>query len=285
MARIVVSVLNITMHPHSPDRYRKLLEDASRTVREVPYFGSRVARLGPVQSAPGSENLFRGVLYTFDKIDIDGEWFDQDRNDTADSAQVESIFIPSNLHPNLKRMEFLLDANLHKLYFQARNVNGDSFSPRNVERTFRELLNESNLQSQYGIVDITVVPSAEAVERILDMDGLSRLHIHIVRPNPDDNADSYFLVLEKIQRQKAKSLDLVLAKAREAERLEPDEETRRLARVAATNGYVEGDGRGESNQTKHESTKDHPLMETVTIANKSIDPFDVFFAHVDQRKL
>jgi hypothetical protein len=281
-----VSVLNVTMHPHSPDSYLKLLKEASRVVKEVPYFGSRVARLGGVYSVPDSDRYYRGVLFTFDKIDISGEWFDQERNDVADSEQIESIFIPSNLHPNLKRMDFILDIKSHKMYFQARNINGDSFSPRNVERVFKDLLNQPHLHSLFGTVDVTVVPAAEAVERILSMDGLSRLHIHLVRPNPDDNDEAYLAVLQKLQRQNVRSLDVVLTKAADAERIEPDEDTRRQAKVAAAgNGYTEGTGRGAGNQPIKESTRDHPVLDAVAIADKSIDPFDAFLQHVKQHKI
>ena len=90
------------------------------------------------------------------------------------------------------------------------------------------------------------------------MPQLRRLDIHLERPNPDDLTDEANRILEKLVRQGAKSQDLALTKAPGVSNLTPDEDTKTLAEIAATNGYVSGRGRDEEGNITTVSTSEHP---------------------------
>jgi hypothetical protein len=70
---------------------------------------------------------------------------------------------------------------------------------------------------------VTVIPSADAVDKILNMDELATLKIYLVRPNPDDHEGKYERAarraLDRLEKQKARSELLLLKKARRADQL------------------------------------------------------------------
>jgi Domain of unknown function (DUF4747) len=140
------------------------------------------------------------------------------------------------------------------------------------------------LIERFGMVDVTIIPSSEALETIFSMEGLAKLRIHVARPNPDDNYLTHTAVLERLRRQHAQSMDIEYSKERSADKLEPDQETRALAEIAATNGFVNGDGKGPNNEPRHESTKGHPMVEPIVIKD-SMDPFEQLIAFAMSRRL
>ena len=106
-----------------------------------------------------------------------------------------------------------------------------------------------------------MIPETEALERILALEKLSHLKIVVTKPNPEDMTDEYRQIMKKLGDQKASSQTLEYQKAPGAKRLEPDEETRKLAEIAAFNGYVQGKERGRA----ADSTKSHPKSVTLEV--------------------
>jgi hypothetical protein len=284
MAKIIVSALNIVIHPHSPDRYALLLRKAQEQGVPVRYYGSRVATLGNLQRLDEATHLIQGVMNTFEKLDKDAEWYDARRNDVAEEEDVERIRVPEHLHPNLRRMNFIFDTKKHTLYFESRNAAGQGFPPRNVRGAFELFLNREPLIKEYGVADVTVEPSSEALNMILSMDGLAHLRIHIQRPNVgDDHAEYAANFLARMNAMNAKSQDIVLTKERGAEQLQPDGEIKALAEVASENGYVEGKGRDVNDQEIRESTKDHPRIDTFLFDETVLSPLQALTKFIINR--
>jgi Domain of unknown function (DUF4747) len=284
MAKVIVSALNIVIHPHSPERYAALLVQAEKSGVPVRYYGSRVATIGNVRRFAKDDHLIEGVMNTFEKLDKDAESYDAKRNDVAGDADLDRIRVPEHLHPNLRRMNFMFDTRSHKLYFETRNVYGHRFPPRNVRGAFELFLNTDSLMQEYGQADVMVEPSAEAVNRIFQMEGLAHLKIHIERPNPgDDHGEYEALLLARLSEMNARSQDMILVKERAADRLNPDDSTRKLAEVAAENGYVEGRGRDANRQEIRESTKDHPRMDPFLFDELAISPLQALFSYIKDR--
>jgi len=115
-----------------------------------------------------------------------------------------------------------------------------------------------------------------SVEKILALPRLRHLKIVVTRPNPDDLADDYAAVMKRLADQKARTLTQELQKAPKGDRLIPDADTQSLAKIAGTNGYVEGVGKDA-----HDSTKSHPKRRWIEVAKdgSSIVRFLTGFVH------
>lgn len=97
------------------------------------------------------------------------------------------------------------------------------------------------------------------------MPGLRQLTLRVNRPNADVNSDRS-RVFARMSRLNASEWKQSYKAARGV-KLEPDNEVRRLAGVAADNGQVVGVGKDENNKRVEESTSDHPMVLT-----RSYDP-------------
>ncbi|MDT0574464.1 DUF4747 family protein, partial [Streptomyces sp. DSM 3412] len=127
-------------------------------------------------------------------------------------------------------------------------------------------------------VEVTVVPSAEALDMIFAMPRLKKLEINVVRPNPDSLDEQEERILQKLLDQGAKEQTVVLKKRPGIQKLTPDEDTRTLAKVAANNGSVSAEGRDDDGKTVFESTKDHPKTVRAEVVGTS--SVATFFARI-----
>jgi len=122
-------------------------------------------------------------------------------------------------------------------------------------------MNDSRLQEKYGKVEVILEPTTDALDRIFSLPHLSSLEMRINRPNPDTGDDDLEKeVWARLENQNADHLQTKLT-ARSGQTLQPDEETKSLAKVAQSNGYVRASGRDEGNVTVKESTEQHPWQE------------------------
>jgi hypothetical protein len=69
-----------------------------------------------------------------------------------------------------------------------------------------------------------------------------------------------------------------LAKRAKVKTLAPDDETKTLAEIASTNGYVTGEGIDEDGKPVLESTKAHP--KTVTVEVEGASSIGTFFSTI-----
>jgi Domain of unknown function (DUF4747) len=280
VARIVISVLNLTLQPHEAGTYLRLLETAARLRREVPFYGDRRARLGPVHRVEDARFALTGGLNTYERIDLEGEWFNEASNDVAGDEDRANLVIPDHLHPNLRRMNFIFNSQNHRLYFEARTSEGHKFAPRAVKRAFDYLFSDRRLIDMFGPVDITIIPSVDSLERIFSIPELRRLRIRLLRPNPDDLHEAEARLLEKLATQNASRQDLELVRERRAVSLTPDEDTKLLAVIAANNGFVEGQGISAEGSPVSESTRDHPEQTIVEYDERMRGPLATLIDYV-----
>jgi hypothetical protein len=90
---------------------------------------------------------------------------------------------------------------------------------------------------------------------------MHHLIIELVRPNPDDHDDVEKRLLERLEKQGAKKMQVTLSSPRNGV-LTPDEDTKILARVAASNGHVSVSGKDAHNQPVNRSTVNAPWIES-----------------------
>jgi hypothetical protein len=127
-----------------------------------------------------------------------------------------------------------------------------------AKHIFSTLLSLELLGAEYPEVEVTLVPEAGAVERVLELPGLRMLYIRVVRPNPDVSDATRQRVMGRLEQAHASREEVILTKSAGATRLTPPDDLRELAEVAAENGEVRGEGRYGDGVKAELSTVDHP---------------------------
>lgn len=254
-SKIVISALNVTASPHPEGTYRRLIEAAAN--REVHLSGHDWAKLTPPEVYAKDENILHGRICVWTEIEKKEEWFNKETNSKASEKDKEQIVIPETLAPNYRYFYYAININRHVIIFETKNEIRHSFNPKKARFFFIEAF---NLGDSYPDVDVTLIPEEGTVDKILRMPKLRRLKIVVTKPNGEDLTDDFQQVMNEMNSQNAKTLTQELVKAPKVDSLKPNEETRKLAIIASTNGYVEGKG-----SEGGDSTKEHPKQVSVDV--------------------
>lgn len=261
-ATIYVGALNVAMHGrHTAQRYVDLFSSVFHSKKIVPTRSEQGALLGSLYYRDANNPLsgIRGEVYRFIKLDPAEPWFNLQNNEAADPAELEQIRIPAHLKPHLVHFGFTFFPKGHRLYFETRNGT-KTFGPSTAKQVFYDLLNGT---SEFGIVEVTAEPEKDAVDEVLGIPNLHRLCMDLVRPNPDDHAEEERRILERLANQNARKMEVSLVAPRNLA-LVPDHETKVLARVAASNGYVQGSGSDDLGRPITRSTREMPWVSRFT---------------------
>lgn len=274
--KIPLSAINIALHePHSAIHYVHLIQSLYSLRRVVVLRGTTGALIGSLHPLDKSqpENGFAGEFYQFVHLDANEPWFDVESLEEASKEDVAEIKIPEKLKPHLARFNFAFFPKGHRLYVQTRNKNR-TFSINSVKSLLDALLTAPRFL-RYNGVEVTIEPERESLSKILEIEYLRKLEIVLVRPNPDDHSADEREVLERLTRQDARRLDNTLYAAAN-EGLEPDADTKLLARVASSNGQVTGHGLDATGNVVIKSTIDKPWVETASFNPEVQTEFDAF---------
>ena len=275
---IEVGLLNVVIHPHNPELYLELFRDAKRRKLTGRINRSRAARLGPFEELDIGTNgtIVVGRLYFYSDIDSGKPWLDDSINDAADENKLSGIKSElRKLHPEFKYMRYILNPKTHRIYFEVRNEEGKSFSPATVHKAFSSIFTDQGILEKFNEVTFTVIPETDTLNKIYAIEQLKRLRIELSTPNPDDWDDEFKEIQDMLDRQKAKSLTHELTRKKGTESLEPDDFTKKLARVAAENGKVTGFGRSRG-MSVVESTASHPSIKKYTLRIGEAAPIERF---------
>lgn len=257
------AALNIVISPpHRPDRYIELFQAAYRLRQPVPLRGDYVGLLGSCRVEKGKADgatILSGQLYKFFELDRAAGWFNIAAHKPAEDDELATIRIPDNLKPHFQVLDYVFVPKGHRLIYVSRDRK-ESISPRQAQKFFNLLLNHSSLLERFGNVEVTVEPAREALERILAIKRLTRLTIEVNPPNPDDHQEAEQRLFKLLSEQRADRLRTELHSTHKSG-LSLNEETKQLAKVAQSNGYVEGHGQTADGKTVDVSTEDHPLIE------------------------
>lgn len=261
---IKIGALNITLHPHTSDKYVQLFRDAKAIRRSVRFKANHYAMLGTIREMEeGAPELgLCGLLYRHIDFGKDEPWLNLLEEKPADEGDLDNIKIPEHLKPGLTSMRYVFFPEHHRLFFETKNEEQKTLGPTSAQKIFSAILNQHSLVEQYGEVTITIEPSKEGLEKIFAIPKLKRLSLEICRPNADDLEDAEKKVLDRLNKQNAKREDITLI-AEKGSSLEPDEDMKTLAQIAASNGKVTGKGKDQNNNTLDESTRDHPWGYTI----------------------
>jgi Domain of unknown function (DUF4747) len=259
---ILVSVLNITIHPHSPKQYVELFDATFASGRAVPYRGNQYGMLGSSYYLDENNPLvgISGEIYRYLDFDPGARWLNIEEHKVADQRDMRSVRIPDHLRPEFVSARYVFFPKVHRIFFESRTADGKAFGPTSVYKLMHGLMNQPQLTRKFGKVDVVIEPSKEGLRRILEMPKLDRLEILIRRPNPEDLAGAEKRVLRRLERQSAEHVEENL-KAVRGKSIQPDRDTQTLARIGASNGQVMGIGKDQEGRPLRVSTTDHPWFE------------------------
>jgi hypothetical protein len=273
---IVMGAINIAADPHPKGVYRAMFEAAADTPAKI--WGSDWAKLTAPIDRESSPPSFYGRILVWTEIDRDGKWLNQDEDREATPIEKKEIRIPETLDPNFRSFNFVFLESRHLLVLEYQNELGEHFGPQRAGKLFRKLFVKDEPEEGQPVVEVTIVPSTEALEMIFAIPRLREMEINVVRPNPDSLDEQEERILQKLLDQGAKEQTLILKKRAGVPNLQPDDETRMLAAVAANNGYVSGKGKDEDGKPVFESTRDHPKTVTAEVVGTS--SIATFFAKI-----
>lgn len=248
-------ILNIAATPHPKGVYVDLLERAVR--HNVNFWGDTWATISkPTEVESG---FFQGRIVTWSEINRNEPGINKDDLSEIPFDDLD-IAIPEHIGLNGKVFLYTLRERDHKLFIETKNEFGKSLSPRRVRSIFSRLLSADVQGDHMPFVEVTVVPDEDALSKILGIDKLKYLHVHIVRPNPDDIEEDAAEILREMEEQNVKTKDVTLTVAPRTDGIDPNGRTETEARVATINGYVEGRGTDSDGQTVKRSTKEYPRV-------------------------
>jgi len=245
--------VNVAAHPHPSGVYLKLLETAA--LAKVNYWGDHYATISsPVQREDG---FYQGRLVTWTAINKDEPAVDTQKLEEVNLADID-LTLPDNLGFNGRIFIYTFRERDHTMFVETKNEFRKTLSASRVEKILTGLFSSEIQGSDAPLVEVTLIPEEDALNRILGLDRLKRLEIHLVRPNADDLDVAE--ILAELDAQNAKSLEKTLVAAPGDQGLDPDEKTKKQAEVAEFNGYVLGKGNKEDGELVQYSTKAHPRI-------------------------
>jgi Domain of unknown function (DUF4747) len=260
---IEVAALNIVASPHPPGTYLRLFQHIAG--KEVPLWGSDRAKITEPGRIDGRPDDFYGEVLIWTHIDTDSPWINKETDTEATDEEMQPVVdaLPSNLEPNFRPFTYILNQAEHIVLVEIRNEAGQRLSPKRAKRLFDQLF--EGLPADQPEVDVTIIPEEESLEKILSIKRLRKLDIFIKRPNPDDLGDDYKRIMDGLEAEGARSQKIEKIKAAKKPTLTPNDETRRLAVITSTNGYVSGEGKDESGTSVFESTEKHPKIRKLDV--------------------
>ncbi|MBS1186693.1 MAG: hypothetical protein H6R04_711 [Burkholderiaceae bacterium] len=263
---ILIAALNIAMHkPHSPKRYVEMFFDAYKLGAKVKLSNVHYSVLGSAYQENPDDALdpINGEIWRFVKIDPNETWFNTSTKDVATESELREVSIPDHLLAHMQRIPYVFHPKTHRLYFITKDGK-TSMGAGTLKKILNNILGRLVAEKRYPEIEVTVVPEAESVERILSMPYLQKLHIELVRPNADDGVDEERRFMEKMANERAKKYTQSLISERNGS-LAPDEQTKSLARMAAHNGKVVGEGRDATGGKLIESTTQSPMIQSALV--------------------
>ena len=190
---IEISGLNIVTQPHTPESYLKLFELLSSARMPIQVRGDEYLMLLNVRAIMGDEKLngIEGEVLKFTNIDNAGDWYDILKGTKLKDSEVPKI--PANAQPNGVMFHYVFHPKKHIFYFISKSRDSiknkvESLSPNYMKTLFETGFAHINKSKKlnFDSIEITVLPSNDALNSIIKIPVLKKLEIVVKAPNPDD---------------------------------------------------------------------------------------------------
>jgi hypothetical protein len=284
LSKLAVSGLNVRIVDPDLRDYVGLFGAIMRTRRSAQVRGTDhllMTSFGPIASATGAIR-FGGAIGKYTDIPEDSDWLDTQSLTVADDDKMDSIIIPDTLKPNYQAFLFALFPEDHIIAFESYSLS-KSLSAKSVEKWLKLVTAQPAITSQFGRIEVNVVPDYDILETIISSETLRQINILIEMPNPDDyNLDVFQNAEERLRSLNAKTEELTYT-AQLSEFLTLDDKTKELAKVAAENGQVKARVKN-GNVITPLSTTSHPL-EVTDAYDRDVVATEAFFRSLAVRML
>lgn len=276
---IWISALNIKTQPHTPDKYIDLFNDAFSLKQIIKLRADDHGMIGWKRFIDPDSPLegITGEIYKFLQLDPNRPWLNLQEGKEAEPQELEDIQIPEFMKPNMSSFRFAFFPKGHRLFFETYS-DRNRIGPSLVLTLFEKIFSHPSIRDKYGEVDVFLEPSREKLEEILSIFDLRRLEMRITRPNPDDSFEFEQSVFKRMELESADIYEYNV----KGKGINPSEDTRNLARVAASNGYVKGVGQGQDGKRVDESTQKHPLRDHIEYNSDLESSAEVFLCKAKQ---
>jgi len=257
---VQISALNIAMeNPHSPAAYVELFLHAYRqrqVIRDGELHAMMLGSLSGARDAVDRDEL-TGEIFRFVKINANEPWFNTRTNEVASEEEMEAINIPEHLRAQFQRIEFVFYPRSHQLWFLRRS-GSDALGPRRAESFFQSLFDGVRRDADPPVY-VTCLPDPAALDEMFGIHRIQKLVLEFKRPNPDDVGALSARIMRRMEEQRVGTYREELT-ASGAAGLQPDQQTRAEAAVAAMNGVVAAKGKDVDGNTVERSTQDKPMV-------------------------
>lgn len=283
--KTVVGALNITIQPHTPQRYVDMFKTVYRLGKTAKVYSDRFGVLStmyPLDRDQGELYGLTGDIFTFTNIDPDAPWFNMATNSVATDDDLGEINIPEHMKPNSARFSYIFFPEEHLLFYEGY-YDGNVISPTTVTKFIDRLLNNKNINSEYGIVDVTHVPDKDELTDALQLPFKDSIEMVIHCPNADDFSETEQRVMARMTALNVESKKEIY-KARADRSIEMDDELVAMSHVAAKNGSLTVKGKDVANRPVEYKTTEHPWTQTEYYNPDATLPFEIISALARQMK-
>lgn len=255
-----LGVINITTHPHSPEKYISLFNKVTELGEQVPIRGSdwgmMAYDLSPIITDKPTEGL-RGTFLKFLQINKNAPWLDTLRRQPIIKADGKpEPQVRDGVKPNFKPIEFIFYPKGHRFFFNVKHI-----SPKNAQKFLENIFGNKEITKSFGDVNVIVESDPSTITKILALKQLKRLEIDFKLPNPDEGVDMDEIKQRMISSFEDQGIDsvseVITSKTKD---LKPGTTTEALMELAASNGKVQATAY-EGNIKRTISTTNEPAIE------------------------
>jgi hypothetical protein len=261
--KLVIGAINITIQPHTPQKYLELFRNVYKLKKAVNISGDQFGLLAGMHKLSGDQDEpgpITGDIFKYTDINRSAQWFNITTSKFASDDDVGAIYIPENLKPNSSRFSYIFFPEQHLMFYEGY-YDGNSFGPTNAERFVERLLNVDEIVEKYGKVDVTHVPEADALADALKLYHKERIDLVIKRPNADTHAKTEQRVMKRMKAMNVGAYEQSY-KAVQGQSIEMDDDLEAMSHVSAKNGSLYIKGKDRNFKPVEYSTINHPLKHT-----------------------
>lgn len=258
--KLIIGAINITIQPHTPEKYLSLFKDVFKLQFKVPIAGdqygmlTRLFKLERDQEEPGP---ITGDIFKFTNIDKNARWVNLETNDFATDDDKVGVTIPDNLKPNSSRFSYIFFPKQH-LFFYEGYYDGNSLGASTAEKFVERLFSHELIVKKYGKVEVTHIPDIDNLSDALKIPVKERIEMVIKIPNPDGLANAEKRVLKRMMARNVGKFEEKHI-AIKGQSIEMDKELETTAHIAAKNGSLLIKGKDQQSKSIEYSTVKHPF--------------------------
>lgn len=282
---IEISGINIVTQPHDPQGYADIFQFIKDKGIHIAVSGDTHLKLIKIEPLDGKDlvNGVVGEILRFTHIGDQSSWVNINNGEQLDDEDKPNI--SPEKQPNGVHFDFVFypkheyNNNKHKLFFVSKywdsyKKKSQTLSPNFVNRYFERLFSSVEFKEyfEFETAEVTVLPSNEALNHVLDLSTIRKLEIVVKTPNPDDIDLNETEFLEQMQKMNVAKKHTIYHS--DGESIQPDDTIKKEAHIAEENGYVRTEGKDENGTNTIRSTTDIPLKESFKV-DRALDAIKV----------